>query len=78
MLKHLSEVTLVAENIFFLKILNFVQSFVECKVSLADGNRTASGISRIRRLVEPREYCVHLRTYCDVPRATPVRIETNT
>ncbi len=29
--------TLVPENIFSLKILNFVQSFVECKVSLADG-----------------------------------------
>ncbi len=26
------------KKIFFLKILNFVQSFVECKVSLADGN----------------------------------------
>jgi hypothetical protein len=37
MLKHASEVTLVAENIFFLKIFNFVRSFVECKVSLADG-----------------------------------------
>ncbi len=38
MLKNASEVTTVQENIFFLKILNFVQSFVECKVSLADGN----------------------------------------
>jgi hypothetical protein len=37
MLKNVSEVTLVTKNIFFLKILNFVQSFVECKVSLADG-----------------------------------------
>ncbi len=37
MLKNVSEVTLVTTNIFFLKILNFVQSFVECKVSLADG-----------------------------------------
>jgi hypothetical protein len=37
MLKNASEVTLVPKNIFSLKILNFVQSFVECKVSLADG-----------------------------------------
>jgi hypothetical protein len=37
MLKNASEVTLVPKNIFFLKILNFMQSFVECKVSLADG-----------------------------------------
>ncbi len=39
MLKNASEVTLVPKNIFFLMILNFVQSFVECKVSLADGNK---------------------------------------
>jgi hypothetical protein len=39
-LKNVSEVTLVTNNIFFLKILNFVVSFVECKVSLADGNFT--------------------------------------
>jgi hypothetical protein len=38
LLKNASEVTLVPKNIFFLKILNFVQSFVECKVSLADGS----------------------------------------
>jgi hypothetical protein len=38
MLENPSEVTLVPKNILFLKILNFVQSFVECKVSLADGN----------------------------------------
>ncbi len=37
MLKNVSEVTLVTNDTFFLKILNFVQSFVECKVSLADG-----------------------------------------
>ncbi len=37
LLKNASEVTLVPENIFSLKILNLVQSFVECKVSLADG-----------------------------------------
>jgi hypothetical protein len=36
-LRYVSEVTLVPKNIFFLKILNFLQSFVECKVSLADG-----------------------------------------
>jgi hypothetical protein len=32
-----SEVTLGPKFIFFLKILNFVRSFVKCKVSLADG-----------------------------------------
>jgi hypothetical protein len=38
MLKNASEVTLVPKKIFFsLKILNFVQSFMECKASLADG-----------------------------------------
>jgi hypothetical protein len=37
MLKNASDVILVPKNIFFLTILNFVQSFVECKVSLADG-----------------------------------------
>jgi hypothetical protein len=37
MLKNVSEVILVTKNMFFLKILNFVQSFVEGKVSLADG-----------------------------------------
>ncbi len=37
MLKNASEVTLVPKNIIFLKTLDFVQSFVECKVSLADG-----------------------------------------
>jgi serine/threonine protein kinase len=37
MLKIASEVTLVPEIIFFLKFLKFVQSFLECKVSLADG-----------------------------------------
>jgi hypothetical protein len=36
MLKNVSEVTIVPKH-FFLKILNFVQSFVECEVSLADG-----------------------------------------
>jgi hypothetical protein len=37
MLKNASEVTLVPKIFFFLIILNFVQSFVECKVSLPDG-----------------------------------------
>jgi hypothetical protein len=37
MLKNASEVTLVPKIFFFLKILKFVQSFVECKVSQADG-----------------------------------------
>jgi hypothetical protein len=36
--KNASEVILVPKNIVFLKFLNFVQSFVECKVSLAGGN----------------------------------------
>jgi hypothetical protein len=40
MLQNPSEVTLVPKNVFFLKILNFVQIFVECKVSLADGTLT--------------------------------------
>jgi hypothetical protein len=35
--KNASEVTLVPKDTFFLKFLNFVQSFVDCKVSLADG-----------------------------------------
>jgi hypothetical protein len=43
MLENVSEVTSVNKNIFFLKILNFVQSFVECKVSLADGSFEACG-----------------------------------
>jgi hypothetical protein len=38
MLQNASEGILVPKDIFFLKILNFVQSFVDCKVSLADGN----------------------------------------
>jgi hypothetical protein len=37
MLENASGVTLVPKNIFFLKILNFVQSFVGCEVSPADG-----------------------------------------
>jgi hypothetical protein len=37
MLKNAVEVTLVSKRVYLLKILNFVQSFVECKVSLADG-----------------------------------------
>jgi hypothetical protein len=36
MLKNASEVTLVPKNIFP-KFLNYVQNFVEWKVSLADG-----------------------------------------
>ncbi len=44
MLKNASEVTLVTKNIFLLKFLTFVLSFVECKVSLADG--TMSGWCR--------------------------------
>jgi hypothetical protein len=37
MLKNASEVTLGPKIIIFLKNLNFVQSFVKCKVSLTDG-----------------------------------------
>jgi hypothetical protein len=41
-----SEVTTsVPKNIYFLKILNFVQSFVECKVSLADGKYNTRTVS---------------------------------
>jgi hypothetical protein len=39
--KNASEVTLVPRKCF-LKILNLVQSFVECKVSLADGTNKLS------------------------------------
>jgi hypothetical protein len=39
-----SEVTLVLIYIFFLKILNLVQSFVECKVSLADSGSKRSSV----------------------------------
>ncbi len=46
MLKNFSKVILVTKNIFFLKILNFVQSFVECKVSLAGGIHTRRAYSR--------------------------------
>jgi hypothetical protein len=35
--KNASEVTLVPKIYFFLTILNFVQSYVECEVILADG-----------------------------------------
>jgi hypothetical protein len=45
MLKNVSEVALVTKNIFFLKILNFVQSFGECKVSLADGMYVKEALS---------------------------------
>ncbi len=39
MLKNASEVTLVPKRKkIFLKIFSFVQSFVDCKVSLADGS----------------------------------------
>jgi hypothetical protein len=42
MLKNASEVTLVPKNIFLLINLELcAQSFVECKVSLADGTQAA-------------------------------------
>jgi hypothetical protein len=53
MLKNVSEITLEPKKKKILKILNFVQSFVECKVGLADGTRAGlrrkcsnDGISR--------------------------------
>ncbi len=39
MLKNALKVTLVPKKKFFLEILNFAQSFVEGKVSLADDTR---------------------------------------
>ncbi len=50
MLENTSTVTFVPkkEKNYFLKILNFVQSFVECKVSLADS------IHSVHFLCEPR------------------------
>ncbi len=53
MLQNVSEVTLVTKNIFVLKILNSVQSFVECKVSLVD-----DGIS----IVFYSSPCIHCDT----------------
>jgi iron only hydrogenase large subunit-like protein len=55
MLKNVSEVILVTKNIFFLKILNFVQSFVECKVSLADGTVICRSLV-LQRLQEVAHY----------------------
>ncbi len=49
LLKNALEVTLVPKNIFFLKILNLVQSFVECKVSLADGRYERRNSWRYKR-----------------------------
>ncbi len=49
--KTASEVTLLPKNIFSLKILNFVQSFVERKVSLADGTFTCVVIGLVRDLL---------------------------
>ncbi len=46
MLKNASEGTSVPKNIFFLKISKFVQSFVECKVSLADGKNISRELRR--------------------------------
>jgi hypothetical protein len=43
MLKNASEVTLVPKNIFLEKMLDFVQSFVECKVCLPDGALNCRG-----------------------------------
>jgi hypothetical protein len=42
MLKNASEITLVPKNIYIQKTLNFVQSFVGCKVSLTDGISVSS------------------------------------
>jgi hypothetical protein len=46
-LKNASEVTFIRKNISFLKIVNFVKSSVECKVSLADGTSPPSHKSSI-------------------------------
>ncbi len=43
MFRSASEVTLVPKNICFLEILNSVQSFVKCKVSLAGGSYSVTG-----------------------------------
>jgi hypothetical protein len=56
LLKNASKVTLVPKNIFFLKILNLVQSFVECKVSLADG--TSREMCRERVEAYPTKWSV--------------------
>ncbi len=73
MLENASEVTLVPKNIFFLKILNFVQSFVEWKVSLADGNCRRSCFE-VRVSVDPRwRRSIFLHTA--IPRAR-VRIQS--
>ncbi len=48
MFKNASEVTLAPKKILFLKILNFVQSFVECKVSLADGSMSTDRVEKYR------------------------------
>jgi hypothetical protein len=42
MLVNASDVTLVPKNMFFLKIMNLGQNFVECKVSLADSTTFVS------------------------------------
>jgi hypothetical protein len=51
MLKNASEITLGTNIIFSLKILNFVQSFVKCKVSVADGTFPTPLRKKIARLL---------------------------
>jgi hypothetical protein len=47
---------IVTKNIFFLKILNFVQSFVECKVSLADRTSVCFVVDGCNRAITQQEY----------------------
>jgi hypothetical protein len=63
MLKNASEGILAPKNTFFLKILNFVQSFVDCKVSLADGSSRHTWVlncSAVRSTSSSRSFIFHL------------------
>ncbi len=63
LLKNASKVTSVPKSIFSVKIFNYSRSFLECKVSLADGIRiyTQTLISRRRKLAGPRSIQLSLR-----------------
>jgi hypothetical protein len=65
-LKNASEVTaLVPKNIFFLKILNLVQSFVECKVSPADGKPAIGILSPTKyQYMPPARLTWHSTKFC--------------
>ncbi len=70
LLKNCLRGILSTKKYFFLKILNFVQSFVECKVSLADGtcshvvqtNSTSSRRAQIDSTSSPRTIAEFLPT----------------